>query len=145
MASTVKNAFNEFMKDIVNLDTGVTKKARDSKENLLKNIDEFHDDDFFKLHKPYNIQFGSFARKTKCRELDDIDLMIGINAEGATYFTNSWDDVYITPSTSKSQIDCRDELGYLNSTKVINKFKKKLEPAISTKRGKTGGLCRSFP
>ena len=130
MATTVNNAFDEFMKDIVNLDTDVVSKARESRDNLLENIAEFDDKDgFFDLYEGYNVHFGSFARKTKCRELDDIDLMIGIAANGATYNSNDpWDDVHITASTTnQAQKDCTREDRTLNSTQVINKFKNKLK------------------
>ena len=83
MATTVNSAFQEFMKNIVNLDPDIVSSARDSRDNLLDNIDEFNGEDgFFKLYKDANVHFGSFARKTKPRELNDIDLMIGISAEG---------------------------------------------------------------
>ena len=130
MATTVNNAFDEFMKDIVNLDSDVVSKARESRDNLLENIAEFDGEDgFFDLYEGYNVHFGSFARKTKCRELDDIDLMIGIAANGATYnSSDSWDDVHITASTTnQAQKDCTWEDGTLNSTQVINKFKSKLK------------------
>lgn len=130
MATTVNNAFDEFMKEIVNLDPDVVSKARDSRDNLLENIAEFDDEDgFFDLCQDFNVHFGSFARKTKCRELDDIDLMIGIAANGATYNSSDpWDDVHITASTTnQAQKDCTREDGTLNSTQVINKFKSKLK------------------
>ena len=130
MATTVNNAFDEFMKDIVNLDSDVVSKARESRDNLLENIAEFDGEDgFFDLYEGYNVHFGSFARKTKCRELDDIDLMIGIAANGATYNSSDpWDDVHITASTTnQAQKDCTREDGTLNSTQVINKFKSKLK------------------
>lgn len=130
MATTVNNAFSEFMRDIVNLDANVVSNARSSRDNLLENISEFDSaDDFFDLYQGFNVHFGSFARKTKCRELDDIDLMIGISANGATYnSSDTWDDIHIMASTKNSaQVDCMRDDGTLNSTKVINKFKKKLQ------------------
>lgn len=130
MATTVNNAFDEFMKEVVNLDKDIVSKARSSRDNLLSNIAEFDNaTDFFDLCESFNVHFGSFARKTKCRELDDIDLMIGISANGATYCSSDpWDDVRITPSSNNAaQLDCQNDDGTLNSTKVINKFKKKLE------------------
>lgn len=141
MATTVNNAFSEFMKDIVNLDADVVSAAYKSRDNLLDNIDEFDNDDgFFDLHKPFNVHFGSFARKTKCRELDDIDLMIGISAKGATYNQNDpWDNVQITASTeNQAQKDCTRDDGTLNSTQVINKFKKKLENVREYTRSEVG-------
>ena len=130
MATTVNTAFSELMQDIVNLDSTVTKNARASRDNLLSNIAEFDDaDGFFDLYDAFNVHFGSFARKTKCRELDDIDLMIGIAGNDATYYSySSWDNVTITASTTnQAQIDCTDSSGFLNSTKVIDKFKEKLK------------------
>jgi len=130
MALTVEQAFYEFMRDTVDLDPQIVKNARESRNNnLLENINEFDNDDFFNLCPEYNLHFGSFSRKTKCRELDDIDLMIGISADGATYNPhNSWDNVTITASdTDTAQIGCSDNYGRLNSISVLNKFKKELE------------------
>ena len=74
MATTVNNAFSEFMKNTINLDSDIVSAARISRDNLLNNISEFdNNDDFFDLYNGYNVHFGSFARKTMCRELDDID------------------------------------------------------------------------
>ena len=130
MASTVNNAFSEFMKDFVNLEPSVVSAANNSKNNLLDNISEFDKEDgFFSLVSSYNVQFGSFARKTKCRKLDDIDLMLGISANGATYNSNDpWYDVRITSCVDDlAQKACTRYDGTLNSTSVINCFKKKLE------------------
>lgn len=130
MATTVNQAFLEFMRDTVNLNPTVTSNAILSRDNLLENISEFNaDETFFELCSTFNVHFGSFARKTKCRELDDIDLMIGIAANGATYNSSQpWNNVTITSSKSnKAQIDCTDDDGSLNSRRVVNRFKKKLE------------------
>lgn len=129
MPITVNAAFSEFMKNSVNLDPQITQQARVSRDNLLSNIDEFSDsDDFFNLSSDFNLHYGSFSRKTKCRELDDIDLMIGISANGATYNSSqTWNEITMCASeTNKCQIECIDDLGLLNSIKVLNRFKKKL-------------------
>lgn len=128
MAMTVDEAFKEFMDEVVNLDPDVVTQARKSRDNLLENIDDLNQDDFFRLHKEFNVGFGSFSRRTKCRELNDIDLMIGIAADGATYSENgSWDNIVMTASRiNKTQQECCNEDGTLNSTKVLNKFKAKL-------------------
>lgn len=130
MATTVNNAFSEFMKNIVNLDADVVSNARSSRDNLLENIAEFDNaDGFFNLYQGFNVHYGSFARKTKCRELNDIDLMIGISADGATYNANDpWNNMKITASPiNAAQIECARDDGTLNSTQVSNKFKDKLK------------------
>ena len=129
MATTVNGAFNEFMTNIINHDSNVVRDARQSRDNLLDNIEEFDiQRDFFDLYKSYNVHFGSFARKTKHRELDDIDLMIGISANGATYSSNCpWDDTSIISSTTnQAQVDCTNSDGTLNSARVLNLLKTKL-------------------
>lgn len=124
MASTVNNAFAEFMKNIVNLDPDITSKARKSRDNLIDNINSFSDnDDFFSIYQDKNLKFGSFARRTKIRELDDIDLMICLSAEGTRTYTEALDCIYINGNDS----DKNNELlsygtKYVNSTKVINRF-----------------------
>lgn len=128
MASTVNNAFAEFMKNIVNLDSDITSKARKSRDNLIDNINSFSDnDDFFSIYQDKNLKFGSFARRTKIRELDDIDLMICLSAEGTRTYTEALDCIYINGNDS----DKNNELlsygtKYVNSTKVINRFISKL-------------------
>lgn len=76
MATTVDGAFSEFLRDYINLDPEDTKKARNSKDWLIGNINKFDwsIEGFPKLYPEKHIQFGSFSRKTKKRPLDDIDI-----------------------------------------------------------------------
>ena len=128
MATTVNNAFSEFMKDIVNLDPNKTSTARSSRDNLIDNINGFSgDDDFFDVYTDRNLKFGSFARRTKIRELDDIDQMICLSAESTRTYTEATDCFYINGNDD----DKRNGLltygtNHLNSTKVINRFISKL-------------------
>lgn len=124
MATTVNNAFSEFMRDKVNLDSEDTKKARTSRDNLIDNIHTLGDKDhFFNLYTEKDISFGSFARKTKIRPIDDIDIMICLSADGSTYYEYS-DRVELTVNddTSPQIAYCNPNTKTLNSTKVINKF-----------------------
>lgn len=140
MATTVNKAFEEFMTNTVNLDPKIVSKARNSRDNLLENIAELSKkDDFFTLCQPFNEHFGSFARKTQCRELDDIDLMIGICGNGATYNGDDpWNNIHIYSSSDDSaQKACTRDDGTLNSTQVLNKFKKALEKVREYSRSET--------
>lgn len=128
MATTVNEAFNEFLKDKVNLNADNTSKVRKSRDNLIKNIHKFREEDeFFNFYTEKDILFGSFARKTKIRPLDDIDIMICISAEESTYFEYS-DRIELTVEKNvKSQLKCCNTGSRkLNSTKVINKFLSKI-------------------
>ena len=128
MARTVNSAFVEFMKDKVNLDSEKVSKARKSRDNLISNINSFTgDEDFFDVYKEKNLKYGSFARNTKIRELDDIDLMICLSAEGNRTYYVSYDCIYIYGNENDTErYLLTDGTSYLNSRKVIERFKSKL-------------------
>ena len=128
MATTVNSAFSEFMRDKVNLETSKTSTARTSRDNLISNINGFSgDEDFFNIYSDKNLKFGSFARRTKIRELDDIDLMICLSADGSRTYSEDTDCIHITGDDNdrKNRL-LTDGTSYLNSTKVINRFVSKL-------------------
>ena len=130
MTRNINTAFSNFMKNFVNLDADRSSKARSSRNWLIDqiNVIQSQNDDFPKLYKEKNIFFGSFARNTKIRELDDIDLMICLNANGTTYneysnYTNNI-ELYVPDSYATLKCLCHNNSNSLNSTKVINIFKK---------------------
>jgi hypothetical protein len=125
MASTVDAAFNQFMKNTVNLDPGVTKKARGSRDWLLDQIKSFpyNNNNFPDLYSEKDIHFGSFARRTKIRPLDDIDMMIGLHAKGSTYSTYSDRiEIHVNQEAFKLKALCNNGTNILNSRRVINLF-----------------------
>lgn len=128
MAITVDNAFKEFLKNKVNLDPDITSKARISRDNLIENIKNFSgDEDFFVTYNDKILKFGSFAKRTKIRELDDIDMMFCLMGEGRTY-TELTDAFQINAlQIDKDSGICDDGTYNLNSTKVINRFIAKLK------------------
>lgn len=125
MATTVIDAFNEYMAKSVNLDVNDNKTAKSSRDWLMDNIKKFPEDllGFPKLYPQCNIFFGSHARKTKPRPLDDIDIMVGLNADSAVY-DESGDKIYLTTHNELSPLKnlCHDNSNFINSRKVINKF-----------------------
>ena len=127
MASTVDNAFAEFLRDTVNLDADETKTARSSRDWLLdEQINALPNrySDFPLLAPAYHLNYGSFARKTKIRPLNDIDMMIGLHGEGSTYLDYG-DRVEITVNPYAQRLTdlCHDDASLLNSKKVLNKLK----------------------
>ena len=96
MSKTVNSAFTKFLNETVNLNPNKTSIARKSRDNLINNIANFSgNNDFFTVYSEKNLKFGSFARKTKIRELDDIDLMLCLSAEGTCTYTESASCIYI--------------------------------------------------
>ena len=124
MAKTVGSAFEEFNKEVVNLAPDRTKKARDSRDWLIKKLSNF--DQKGGLYFPFeyaekHIKFGSFARNTKIRELDDIDLMLCLKADNAYYLYN-YGIYYIRTENAGERLKKLSYDNILNSTTVINKF-----------------------
>ena len=125
MVKTVNEAFDVFLSDYVNLNLYTTTLARSSRDWLLSQIHSFpaKDSKFPNLYSERDIFFGSFARRTKKRELDDIDIMIALNAEGSTYHElNDRIEIYISESAYRLKALCHDNTSTLNSRKVINSF-----------------------
>jgi hypothetical protein len=125
MATTVTSAFNVFLKNTVNLDAEDVKSARNSRTWLIGKIHAFpiHDSSFTDLYSERDINFGSFDRNTKKRPLDDIDMMICLNAKGGSY--NEYiDRIEITIDSSVKNLKdlCNTFTNTLNSVKVVNKF-----------------------
>ncbi|MBX3465507.1 MAG: nucleotidyltransferase [Planctomycetes bacterium] len=130
MATTVDTAFEEFLRTKVNLDPDDTGGARRSRDWLLELIAKFPDTygDFPLLYSERDIAYGSFARRTKIRELDDVDLISCLHATGGTYVDQGFGGpIQITvPASSRLSDFCHDNSASLNSIKVVNRFVKAL-------------------
>jgi len=129
MATSVNEAFSEFMTTTVNLDSEQTKKARGSRDWLVEQIETFPEKDtqFPSIYSDKNIFFGSFSRATKKRPLDDIDIMICMKAVNCTYSEYSDRiEINVPESATNFKDYINEDTAILNSRKVINAFIKKL-------------------
>lgn len=125
MATTVNGAFTEFNRDYVNLDSERTKTARKSRDWLIGQLNNLPTKiyDFPTLYTEKHIKFGSFARNTKIRPLDDIDLILTFKAAGATYTEYVYGKEYfINVPESATYLRPLCDNGILNSRKLINKL-----------------------
>ena len=132
MPYSVNSCFDVFMRDFVNLNPERTTTARASRDWLVHKIEELSNSE--RIPPLYNganhIFFGSFARNTKIRPLDDIDIMIMFDAQGCTT-----DDVakkirktypiYVNNPDAKLLSDYCDG-NILNSRRMIEAIKKEL-------------------
>ncbi len=140
MATTVNAAFSAFLRDVVNLHPNVTARARSSRDWLIGQIQSYprKHSDFPTLYPAVDLKYGSFARNTKLRELDDVDQIIGISALGTTYVDLDG-TVYLTvPDGIALRGLCNDGTNTLNSTKVINRFLKYLDEVPQYSNAETG-------
>jgi hypothetical protein len=136
MALKVGGAFAEFRRDVVDLDATQTETARRSRDYLHTQLSALSnkDNDFPILTHEF-VSFGSFARRTKKRPLDDIDFLMILESSG-TEVENS-----ITPytrrlklkSTTTSLARYADPAAsswnpdrYINSTRILNAVKRGL-------------------
>lgn len=125
MASTVDGAFATFMSNEVNLDPSRTEKARGSRDWLLSQLRVLRDRDLLPaLYPERDLYYGSFARRTKIRPLDDIDVMICLHAQGSHYGTVRDGSIAITcgPKADELRALTFDDGATLNSRRVINAF-----------------------
>ena len=127
MAANVIRAFEDFLANEVTLDTLETAKARRSRDWLVTQIDAIRQDDEFPILYPeVHTHYGSFARNTKIRELDDVDLIVGISALGTTYLDNAGTVTMTVPDGIALRRLCHEGTALLNSRRVINTFVKHL-------------------
>lgn len=125
----IHKAMRKFINENINVETEKMKTARASRDWLKGQIGNFpeKDSDFPKLYEEKHIDFGSFARKTKIKKLDDVDMMICISAEKATYSDEIVRIRINVPETSEKLLKlCHPGTNELNSRKVIEIFKKNL-------------------
>ncbi len=127
--TTLKQAQNKFVNDFINLDATRVSMARTSRDYLKDVIKKISGDneDVPDVYSEYHIEFGSFARNTKIKPLDDIDMMFCFKGEGAEY--SMLDDTsykIVVPTESKILSKLCEENNQLNSRKVIEKIKGKL-------------------
>lgn len=125
MANTVNQTFDEFNLNIVNLLKSTTDTARSSRDWLIEQLLSFPNsvDNFPKDYPERHIKYGSFARNTKIRPLDDIDLMYCLHGGGAYYSVDTVDTskYYInTPNANNELKLLSNEYNVLNSIRVVN-------------------------
>ncbi len=135
MAKTVNSTFNEFHKDTVNLNSDRSITANSSRDWLWKQLNALDGKDNLDFPFKYeekHIKYGSFARKTKIRDLDDIDIMFCLTANGAKYLKSN-EVYYIQTPNAGDRLKYLSDNDILNSRKVVNKVKHSLSEIESYK------------
>lgn len=138
--TTVNAAFNWFLGNVVNLDPDETKIARASRDWLLDQIHAMpgNHDDFPLLYSEKDKPYGSFARRTKIRDLDDIDVIVGVSAVYSTYVDSGSSATIYVPDGTRLRDLCFDNSNILNSRKVINRFIKYLNEVPQYSKAELG-------
>lgn len=130
MPYTVNTCFELFRKEVVDLDPEQTKTARASRDFVYTNIESLSQNGLLpRLYSVMNLNFGSFERKTKKRELDDVDMMVCLSGIGGSYSTVRQNELYRISFDKSIPVmkECVEEDGSLNSRKVVNLFIRALD------------------
>jgi len=125
MPYTVNACFEKFRKEVVDLDSEQTKTARASRDFVSQNIEILSQKGLLpRLYSGMSLNFGSFERKTKKRELDDIDMMVCFNGVGGSYQTVVENKLYRVLFDKNIPVisDCLEDDGTLNSRKMVNQL-----------------------
>lgn len=126
MPYSVSACFDKFRKEVVDLDSGQVSLARSSRDFVLSNITRLSSEgELPNVPAEYCLNFGSFARRTKVRPLDDIDMMICYDGSCGVYDTIKKNELYHIRFTDYHPFfdDLRNDDGRtLNSRKVINQL-----------------------
>lgn len=129
MDLSVSSVFEKFSVDVINLQLNQTSMARNSRDWLFENIEKLSNQRLIPaIYREKNIKYGSFARKTKIRPLDDIDLMLCYKGCGGHYkvvMENKTYTIYYDKLPSAPLNSCCDG-AILNSRKVIENLKGQL-------------------
>ncbi|MDV6375612.1 hypothetical protein [Deinococcus arenicola] len=130
--TSINEAFSDFMRYEVNLDSGQSDRAKSSQNWMIEQLEAMNarDSSFPSFVHDYTLKYGSFKRKTKHRELDDIDTLFVIPAHGIMYSpTYNRENEYRleVPTTHSLYRYTEGGTGYLSSRKIINKIIKGVE------------------
>lgn len=127
MAVSVLSAFSTFHNDTVNLSSDRTDKARRSRDWLILQLNGLSANvSLFPIaYSEKHNKYGSFARRTKIRELDDVDLIYCMSSTGATYYKDSYyQNIYDINTTNAGAILSNMAINnILNSNKIIEKVR----------------------
>lgn len=139
MAKIVNRAFDEFLANTVRISNSVSDKAKGSRTFLRNEIESLSNNGLFlPLVKGRDCNFGSFARKTKIVDLNDIDMIVALNCSDTQYNDKGdYENIVMTYTGNngliKQMCDVSTNIYYpyeriysLNSTKIKNTLVKSL-------------------
>ena len=116
-------AFARFQRDFVDLDPDEVKTARASRDFLIEQVNTLRQNKpGFPPYTGATLAYGSFARGTKIRPIDDVDTLFFLNGRNTT--ENLRDDgrtAWLHINHPDAPLNpYRDDHGFVNSTKVLN-------------------------
>jgi hypothetical protein len=127
MARTVWGAFNEFRRDVVDLDPEQAKTARASRDYLYEQM-KWLERNYGTFPRSYKfVPYGSFSRKTKIRPLDDIDFLVVLDGTGVYESQNGYTSYLVLQDAASNFAPFKDDIGCVSSIRVLNRIRSGLE------------------
>lgn len=125
---TVGSALRAFRMDTVDLSSTRVQQARNSRDYLVRHITSLAASDA--LFPPLAgglVHYGSFARRTKVRPLDDIDSMVVLDGSGTSEQSAWWQSTSVRIDRSDAPLAGFDDGdGFVSSVRVLNRMKAEL-------------------
>lgn len=141
MSQTVWGAFNAFRVQSVDLLPTTSNTARSSRDYLFEQLKILDTNQamFPDMIWSSYLPFGSFARKTKIRPLDDIDIMILLNGAGTELQQSGSGYTYLLKIKNNSAPLglFHDGQGFVNSTRILNQIKSSLASVKNYRKAET--------
>ena len=135
MPSTVSACFTKFRENEIDLPTDLTANARTSRDFLFDQLKSLGEST---LLFGTTMSFGSFARRTKMRPLDDIDCLAMLRCGSTTAISIASYEYELRDDGNKWLSPYADDKKYINSTKVLNAVKKALESVSHYRQSEIG-------
>ena len=128
MPYTVNSAIRAFRSETVDLESTQTRTARASRDYLVRQVKVLAASDaLFPRLAGDPVHYGSFARRTKVRPLDDIDSMVVLDGTGTSEQSAWGQGISVRIDRSTAPLATFDDGGgFVSSVRVLNRMKAEL-------------------
>ena len=130
MPLTVDDSFRQFQRDTVDLDPETVECGRQTVQNLAGQLNTIlldKSDSFPKPVPELHTIYGSFQRGTKIRELDEINLLLCLDLEGAQESRSRANRYIINTSKGNERLQKFADTDQLNSTALLLRLEELVE------------------
>ncbi len=124
MPRTVDSAFDQFRRNTVDLEPNDSDTAKSSRGYLYDQLQELHRSHPYPPRMFGFVPYGSFARKTKVRPLDDIDFLAQLDGTGLSVQPSSSYLYGLWPNNDRAPLaEFKDTAGWISSIRILNRIR----------------------
>lgn len=133
MPRTVQASIDWFRREVVDLDSGQSDRAKTSREYLFEQLRGLRHEYPYPPRMFGFVPYGSFARKTKVRPLDDIDFLAQLDGSGLRV-SNFGHTFYLHADNTAPLAEFADSNRAVNSIRVVNRIRDGLGTVANYKK-----------